>query len=141
MKAGTAAALKADYERKAVAACIPYLQAFHGTVDPAELHDASHISPTPIGRGQRLAESENAAGLTYTGFSPRGELFFLRKSPIGRPLRLRLINASDRQAIDGLCCKICEGGALSLRRRRFRLHGKAKLDQDRPKTGLPASPP
>ena len=26
--------------------------------------------------GQRFAESENAAGLTYTGFSPRGELFF-----------------------------------------------------------------
>ena len=76
MKAGPVAALKADYERKAVAACIPYFQAFHGTVDPAELHDASHISPTPVGTGQRFAESENAAGLTYTGFSPRGGIAF-----------------------------------------------------------------
>jgi hypothetical protein len=39
MKAGTAAALKADYERKAVAARGPYLQ-IHGTDDAAELHDA-----------------------------------------------------------------------------------------------------
>ena len=46
MKAGAVAALKADDERKAVAACVPYLQAFHSTVDPAELHDAPHISPT-----------------------------------------------------------------------------------------------
>ena len=46
MKAGTAAALKADCERKAVAARVPYLQVFHGTDDAAELHDASHIGPT-----------------------------------------------------------------------------------------------
>jgi hypothetical protein len=39
MKAGTAAALKADYERKAVAARGPYLQ-IHGNDDAAELHDA-----------------------------------------------------------------------------------------------------
>jgi hypothetical protein len=76
MKAGTAAALKADYERKAIAARVPYLQVFHGTDDATELHDASHISPTPVGTGQRFAESENAAGLTYTGFSPRGGIAF-----------------------------------------------------------------
>ena len=46
MKAGTAAALKADYERKAVAARVPYLQIFHGTNDSAELHDASDVRVT-----------------------------------------------------------------------------------------------
>ena len=43
MKAGTAAALKADYE-KAVAARGPHLQ-IHGTDDAAELHDASGVGP------------------------------------------------------------------------------------------------
>ena len=37
MKAGTVAALKADYERKAVAGRVPYLQ-IHETGDAAELH-------------------------------------------------------------------------------------------------------
>ena len=41
-KAGTAAALKADCARKAVAARGPYLQ-IHGTNDAAELHDASDV--------------------------------------------------------------------------------------------------
>src|SRR5690349_18792628 len=71
MKAGTAAALIANCERKAVADRVPYLQVFHGTDDAAELHDAPHISPHSVGIGQRFAESENAAGLTYTGFFPR----------------------------------------------------------------------
>ena len=44
MKAGTAAALKADYERKAVAGRVPYLQ-IHETRDAAELHDASDVGP------------------------------------------------------------------------------------------------
>jgi hypothetical protein len=44
MKAGTAAALKADYERKAVAGRVPYLQ-IHETGDAAELHDASDVGP------------------------------------------------------------------------------------------------
>jgi hypothetical protein len=69
MKAGTAAAFKADYERKAVAACVPYFQVFHGTRDATELHDASH-TPHPVGMGQRFAESENAALLTQQRFSP-----------------------------------------------------------------------
>src|SRR5260221_5963105 len=46
MEAGTAAALKADHERKAVAARVPYLQIFHGIDDPAELHDASDVRVT-----------------------------------------------------------------------------------------------
>ena len=44
MKAGTAAALKADYERKAAAVRVPYLQ-IHETRDAAELHDASDVGP------------------------------------------------------------------------------------------------
>ena len=43
-KAGTVAALKADYERKTVAGRVPYLQ-IHGTDDAAELHDASDVGP------------------------------------------------------------------------------------------------
>jgi hypothetical protein len=42
---------------------------------------------------------------------------------------LFIIRRLDRQAIDRLCCEICEGGALSLRAHRSRLHGKAQLDQ------------
>ena len=44
MKAGTAAALKADYERKAVAGRVPYLQ-IHETNEAAELHDAPDVGP------------------------------------------------------------------------------------------------
>jgi hypothetical protein len=44
MKAGTAAALKADYERKTVAVRVPYLQ-IHETGDATELHDASDVGP------------------------------------------------------------------------------------------------
>ena len=44
MKAGTAAALKADYERKAVAGRVPYLQ-IHETNKAAELHDAFDVGP------------------------------------------------------------------------------------------------
>jgi hypothetical protein len=52
MKAGTAAALKADYERKAVAARGLFLQ-IHGTDDAAELHDASDVGA--------LAERDSAS--------------------------------------------------------------------------------
>ena len=44
MKAGTAAALKADYERKTVAGRVPYLQ-IHETNEAAELHDAFDVGP------------------------------------------------------------------------------------------------
>ena len=44
MKAGTVAALKADYARKPVAGRAPYLQ-IHGTDDALELHDASDVGP------------------------------------------------------------------------------------------------
>jgi len=54
MKAGTAAALKADYERKAVAARGPYLQ-IHGTGDAAELHDASDVGPQLEGDSASLS--------------------------------------------------------------------------------------
>jgi len=46
MKAGTAAALIADHERKAVAASAPYFYVRDGTNDAAELHGHSHRRPT-----------------------------------------------------------------------------------------------
>jgi hypothetical protein len=54
MKAGTDAALKADYERKPVAACVPYLQ-IHRTDDAVELHDASDVSPLLEGDSASLS--------------------------------------------------------------------------------------
>jgi hypothetical protein len=54
MKAGTAAARKADYKRKAVAARGPYLQ-IHGTDDAAELHNASDVSPLLEGGSASLS--------------------------------------------------------------------------------------
>ena len=46
VKAGTAAALIADHERKAVAAPAPYFHVRDGTNDAAELHGHSHRRPT-----------------------------------------------------------------------------------------------
>jgi len=66
-KAGTVAALKADYERKTVAARVPYLQ-IHRTDDAAELH--VHPAWAPVGRGQHFAESDNAAPLTQRPVFP-----------------------------------------------------------------------
>ena len=44
LKAGTAAALITDYERKAVAGRIPYLDLLDGSNDATELHDAPRIT-------------------------------------------------------------------------------------------------
>ena len=48
LKAGTAAALIADYERKAVAGRIPYLDRLDGSNDATELHDAPRITAHAI---------------------------------------------------------------------------------------------
>ena len=44
VKAGTAAARKADHEREAVTGCIPHLDVFDGRDDAAELHGAPQKS-------------------------------------------------------------------------------------------------
>ncbi len=66
MKAGTAAGLIADHERKTVAARTPDLNVFDRSDHATELHAAPETArgSSPPGSGHRLVESENAGTLT-----------------------------------------------------------------------------
>jgi len=79
LKAGTAAALITDYERKAVAGRIPYLDRLDGSNDATELHDAPRIT------------------------APRHQVMKLRRLFDSGPAQLRRI--SDRPQLAGRPCR------------------------------------